>query len=112
MVRGVACCIIHVPPEYEYTPTGHGYCTSCIDALFLDRQKVNCPNCRDPVTRRHARPIYFDAIDPKVSATTMVVEGLSKMDENAKLISVKKAEDKIRKAAMDLQVSEDTAVRE
>jgi hypothetical protein len=101
-----------MPPTRELRPIGHGYCTSCIDSLFENQQRTKCPNCRDPVTRRHARPIYFDAIDPKVSATATVVEGLIKMDENAKLISVKKAEEKIRKAAMDLEVGEDTAVRE
>lgn len=40
-----------------------------------------------------------------------VIDGLSKMDEGSKLVSVKKAEEKIRRAAENLEVGEDTAVR-
>ncbi|KAF8628725.1 hypothetical protein AX17_005947 [Amanita inopinata Kibby_2008] len=91
---------------------GHCCCRSCVGKIAeKERGKPKCPFCRAEFSLDRIKDsrIGLRVIDPVSEATWTVVDGLNRMNRDAKLISVKKAADKLQRAANGLYPDQDLA---
>ncbi|KAJ7917556.1 hypothetical protein B0H13DRAFT_2442055 [Mycena leptocephala] len=77
---------------------GHCFCFGCITNVL--RTKPVCPSCRAPIAADGPQPIYLDLVASKPLART-VAEGIARMDGDAKIVSVRTAERKLRQVAKE-----------
>ncbi|TEB22012.1 hypothetical protein FA13DRAFT_1741392 [Coprinellus micaceus] len=83
-----------------FSVCGHGYCSTCTETHFAQRETRPCPACRKKIHKiRDVHPIFLQFADPKVVFTDKVTEGFGKMDGDTPLESVKRGVEKLDKAA-------------
>ncbi|KAJ7145310.1 hypothetical protein C8R43DRAFT_1012277 [Mycena crocata] len=78
--------------EFRRLGCGHCFCITCI-ATIQRMQNSACPECRSPISV--AQVIYLDIVAAK-PLESVVADGISRMDENSKLVSVRTAAKKIK----------------
>ncbi|KAG6910914.1 hypothetical protein DXG01_006597 [Tephrocybe rancida] len=112
MLKCPICLELKPPKEFKFFPCGHGFCAaSCVDELLArgtSRAPIKCPYCREFLRRGDAHKIYLDIASPQEEQTMVtetLTDGLSRMDKDAKAISVTTAEKKLRKFAETLDSS-------
>ncbi|KAF7308970.1 hypothetical protein MKEN_01097700 [Mycena kentingensis (nom. inval.)] len=95
-------CICELPVDlFRRLACGHCFCRPCIDQLQqASRQQRRCPNCRVPIGKDDAQPIYLDLVAVKPFAS-MVVDGLERMDASSKVVSVQKAGRKLQQVVRE-----------
>ncbi|TFK39700.1 hypothetical protein BDQ12DRAFT_681045 [Crucibulum laeve] len=99
----IICMANHDLDEFRSFNCGHCFCLPCIELMFTNengsrKAHYDCPGCRARIQRKDEHRIYIEIVDQKKAFVECVVEGLDKMDADSKLISVKKAEGKIKTA--------------
>ncbi|KAJ3824594.1 hypothetical protein EV361DRAFT_362621 [Lentinula raphanica] len=96
--------------NFQVLPCGHGGCKSCLGRIFNSgTQKGSCWMCRREFRRNEAHRIYIDVVDSKVATVQHTVEGLDRMDSKAKLISVERASQVMKKTAQELECDNERA---
>ncbi|KAF7308376.1 hypothetical protein HMN09_00686200 [Mycena chlorophos] len=75
---------------------GHCFCRPCLNQILSGpRAQRRCPSCRVPIRNEgDAQPIYIEIVSVKPLAS-VVAEGLGRMDDRAKVVSVQKAGKKL-----------------
>ncbi|KAJ7180799.1 hypothetical protein C8R46DRAFT_593827 [Mycena filopes] len=90
-------CLSELPIEsFRRLSCGHCLCTTCIAEIL--RTKPVCPQCRAPIRKTDPQQFYLTIVGSKPIAS-VVAEGIDKMDADAKLVSVRTAERKLRQVA-------------
>ncbi|KAF8634217.1 hypothetical protein AX15_001026 [Amanita polypyramis BW_CC] len=90
-------------------PCCHVFCTSCVAQVF-SRGGGPCPLCRTfigPDLNEAVKGVLLEFVTTKEALAETVVDGLNRMDENSKAVSVVRAPAKLQKAADELDLSED-----
>ncbi|KAF9444869.1 hypothetical protein P691DRAFT_806567 [Macrolepiota fuliginosa MF-IS2] len=92
---------------FRVFPCGHCFCKSCIHDLYSrgERRKTPCPLCRKPWFKNDANQLVFHPVivDPSGSSIEYVIDGINRMNETCKTISVKRAHTKLTKAAENIE---------
>ncbi|KAJ6488059.1 hypothetical protein DFH09DRAFT_1204041 [Mycena vulgaris] len=78
--------------DFRRLGCGHCFCRRCI--ARVDR----CPECRASIAVGDPQPIYLHIV-ASIPLETVVADGISLMDESAKLISVRTAAKKLKQVA-------------
>ncbi|KIK56436.1 hypothetical protein GYMLUDRAFT_174307 [Collybiopsis luxurians FD-317 M1] len=102
------CLSYFVISEFQVLPCGHGACNSCFEQAFTrGNNKGRCFVCRTEFSPKSGHRIHLQLVDSKVAVLTNTVEGLEKMDADVKLISVRRASERIRKTADEIDCAEE-----
>ncbi|KAJ7491993.1 hypothetical protein FB451DRAFT_1216557 [Mycena latifolia] len=83
--------------EFRRLECGHCFCIKCIDGVHR-MARATCPECRAPIEPGAPQPIYLDIVVPK-PLESVVADGINRMDQNSKLVSVKTAARKLKQVA-------------
>ncbi|KAK1232366.1 hypothetical protein PQX77_004488 [Marasmius sp. AFHP31] len=92
--------------DYVILPCLHGSCRTCLDAIFSRSRnptEANCPTCRQTFKRDAAHHLYLNFERSVIASTITTVEGLGEMDAKSKLISVRTAGERVKRASEQLQ---------
>ncbi|KAF8216682.1 hypothetical protein K438DRAFT_1797644 [Mycena galopus ATCC 62051] len=81
---------------------GHCFCVSCISAV--QRTKPVCPECRAPISPSGPQQIYLDPAKP---LARVLAEGIGRMDSDAKPVSVRTAQRKLRQIVKEREEREE-----
>ncbi|KAI3597858.1 spectrin repeat containing protein [Moniliophthora roreri] len=98
--------------DFVTFPCRHGICKKCLAESHKNTQRRNRPACfvcRQPYRQEEAHHLYLTIEDAKIVSINTTVEKMSEMGAESKLISVKTAGDRIRRASETLSCHEDTA---
>ncbi|KAK2464025.1 hypothetical protein APHAL10511_003969 [Amanita phalloides] len=80
--------------------------------VVFPKGKGLCPLCRTfigPDLKNCVKPISLEFVPTKVALAELVVDGLSRMDESSKVVSVDRAPAKLQKAVDELTLDQDLA---
>ncbi|KAJ7117814.1 hypothetical protein C8R44DRAFT_201530 [Mycena epipterygia] len=88
--------------EFRRLGCGHCFCTTCIDKIQRTVQRAVCPECRAPIAVGDPQVIYLDIVASK-PLESVVADGISRMDQNSKLVSVRTAARKLKQVADQAQ---------
>ncbi|KAJ7255453.1 hypothetical protein B0H12DRAFT_1233069 [Mycena haematopus] len=83
---------------------GHCFCISCL--ATIQRTNALCPDCRAPILAGGPKQIYLDLVASKPLAR-VVAEGIGRMNADAKLVSVRTAQRKLRQVAKEMEEREE-----
>ncbi|KAJ6514983.1 hypothetical protein C8R47DRAFT_1313377 [Mycena vitilis] len=96
-----AVCLSEYPiKHFRRLACGHCYCVTCIASI--QQTQARCPECRAPIAGDGPQPIYLDLVAAK-PLERVVAEGIDRMDGDAKLVSVRTAERKLRQVLQEQQ---------
>ncbi|KAJ7654522.1 hypothetical protein DFH06DRAFT_1298940 [Mycena polygramma] len=96
-------CLSEYPIKtFRRLACGHCYCVTCIGSIQQTQARPACPECRAPIARDGPQPIYLDLVAAK-PLERVVAEGIDRMDGDAKLVSVRTAERKLRQVLQEQQ---------
>jgi hypothetical protein len=99
---------------YSFT-LGHGTCKRCLAESNKNfrRRELACVVCRRPYKADEAHHLYLTIDDAKIVSASTTVEKMAEMDSDSKLISVKTAGERVKRASETLACPchEDIAVR-
>ncbi|KAL0060598.1 hypothetical protein AAF712_012601 [Marasmius tenuissimus] len=94
-------------------------CPVCLESFRLPTKKednyailpcqANCPTCRQTFKRDAAHHLYLSFERSVIASTITTVEGLGEMDAKSKLISVRTAGERVKRASEELKC-QDTEV--
>ncbi|KAF9269219.1 hypothetical protein L218DRAFT_1041050 [Marasmius fiardii PR-910] len=95
-------------PDHDFVtfPCRHGTCRTCLREIYRRAKKsteADCPVCRQTFNRNAAHHLYLTFERASIATTITTTERLGEMNANSKLISVRNAGDRVRKASESLE---------
>ncbi|KAK7025154.1 hypothetical protein R3P38DRAFT_2952983 [Favolaschia claudopus] len=93
---------------FRHLICGHCFCVACITKIQQTNASPACPACRAPIAINDPQPIYLDLVADKPLAR-VVAEGITRMDADSKLVSVRTAERKLRQTVEEMEEREEAA---
>ncbi|KAG7094131.1 hypothetical protein E1B28_007743 [Marasmius oreades] len=99
---------IPTEPTHDFVtfPCRHGTCRTCLQGVYSRSKnftEADCPVCRQTFNRKAAHHLYLSFERSVVVSTITTAEKLGEMDANSKLLSVKIAGERVRKASDSLE---------
>lgn len=89
------------------SPTGHCFDVTCLNKI--QRTRSVCPECRAPIAEGDPQVIYLNIVAAQPLESS-VAAGISLMDQDSKLVSVKTAQRKLKQVAEQPHVDPDALV--
>ncbi|KAF7370469.1 hypothetical protein MSAN_00678700 [Mycena sanguinolenta] len=96
------CLSNYLLDKFRVLTCGHCFCTSCL--ANIQRTNAVCPDCRAPISGGAPKQIR---LEPAAPLARVVAEGIGRMDADAKLVSVRTAQRKLRQVAKEMQEREE-----